>query len=89
MKLIRNCTLSYRCPMLWDDLLATDNPKIRECIECGRSVHLVESEAEFDEQINKGQCIAAFVEEAGQEVGYVGTGPDDRSTYGSGEPAGS
>jgi hypothetical protein len=82
MKLIRNCTLSYRCPMRWDDLLATDNPKVRQCDECDRNVHLVESQAEFDDQISKGHCIAAFVEEAGDAVNYVGTGPDDRPKYG-------
>jgi hypothetical protein len=77
MKLIRNCTLSFRCPMHWDDLLATDKPKVRQCFECDRDVHLVESQAEFNDQISMGRCIAAFVDDAGKTVDYVGTGPVD------------
>ena len=62
MLVIRNCTFTYECPTTWDDLLATDNPRIRYCKTCDRGVYLVESDKKFRKLVKKGRCIATWCE---------------------------
>jgi hypothetical protein len=55
---IRNCTVNFQCPKLWERLAKTEDPKVRFCDYCFEQVHLVESEKELVEQSALGRCVA-------------------------------
>lgn len=55
---IRNCTVNFQCPKLWQRLAQTENSKVRFCDYCFEQVHLVETEKELAEQSALGRCVA-------------------------------
>ena len=55
---IRNCTVNFRCPKLWESLTTTDDPKVRFCDKCLEHVYLVQSEEELAEQSAHRRCVA-------------------------------
>jgi hypothetical protein len=57
-KEIRNCTVNFQCPKLWQRLNLTDDPKVRFCDYCFEKVHLVETEQQLAEQSALGRCVA-------------------------------
>ena len=54
------CAFSFRCPQSWSKLMNTHNPSVRHCTECDRDVHLVWSQAMYDECAKQGHCVAVL-----------------------------
>jgi hypothetical protein len=57
------CEMDFNCPKQWDELNATADPLIRECEECGKPVHFIDSQEELEVAAAKGRCIAFFNKE--------------------------
>jgi uncharacterized protein (TIGR02996 family) len=57
---IEACALvfEFRCPRRWENLRATDHPKVRACDACGKSVHFSETIAEARDHARRGRCVA-------------------------------
>ena len=53
---INTCSLSYECPLAWDDLEGKD--KIRHCHECKKDVFWCDNEADFERHAAKQNCVA-------------------------------
>ena len=51
------CEMDFNCSMQWDDLDATSDPLVRDCKECGKLVHFVDSQEELEEAAKKVQCV--------------------------------
>lgn len=59
---LRACELfKYRCPVRWETLNQTDNPKVRFCGKCREEVHLCHSESELSQHAEMGHCAAFAV----------------------------
>ncbi len=48
----------YRCPLTWDALTPTDEPRERNCATCRRTVHWCSNLAEAAVRAAQGECIA-------------------------------
>ncbi|MBL4845436.1 MAG: hypothetical protein JKY65_07920 [Planctomycetes bacterium] len=48
----------FRCPLRFDDLDLRDDPLLRDCERCAKSVHLVRSPAELANRVAAGDCVA-------------------------------
>lgn len=48
----------FVCPMRWQALRPTDDPRKRHCVNCKRDVHLVANEQEFENRSQRGDCVA-------------------------------
>jgi hypothetical protein len=81
VKIIRNCTLQFKCPLNWEELTPTPHTNMRECSQCQRNVFLVETEAEFKIHQDRGDCIAQLVVTDSRNEYYVGR--PERPDYGS------
>jgi hypothetical protein len=57
------CAMDFNCPKQWDELNATADPLVRDCEECGKSVHFVDSQEELEDAAAKGKCVAFFNQE--------------------------
>lgn len=61
---ILNCAASgrvqftYRCPMTWEQLTVTDDPRKRQCQGCHRSVFLCHDANEAGLRADQDECIA-------------------------------
>ena len=53
---INTCSLSYECPLAWDDLEGKD--KIRHCHECKKDVYWCDSDADFKRFAANNNCVA-------------------------------
>jgi len=53
---INTCSLSYECPLAWEDLEGKD--KIRHCNECNKDVFWCDNEADFERHAAKQNCVA-------------------------------
>lgn len=60
-KEIRNCEFRFRCPKTWDVLTHTDNPRVRHCKTCDRSVVYCRTPYELRDAIIKNECVAVEV----------------------------
>ena len=49
---------AYRCPLTWDALTPTDEPRERDCATCRRTVHWCSNLAEAAVRAGQGECIA-------------------------------
>lgn len=47
-----------KCPLKWESLAETSNPKVRQCGVCNRDVHQCDTPDEFIESTKEGLCIA-------------------------------
>ena len=70
---IRNCTVNFQCPKMWQRLTPTDNPKVRFCDYCFEQVHLVETEQQLAEQSALGHCVA-ILNLSPEHPAYTGEG---------------
>src|SRR5262249_31370368 len=52
----------FRCPKRWENLRATDDPKVRDCGAWGESVQFSETIAEARGQPRQGRCVALSLE---------------------------
>lgn len=49
---------SLKCPVEWEKLSDTEDPKVRNCAVCNKSVHLVTNDEELGRALRQNQCIA-------------------------------
>jgi len=61
--LIRNCVFGKQCEKKWDDLVQTDNQKIRYCSTCEQNVYLCQDEYALSEAIQANRCVAVDIAE--------------------------
>ena len=59
---IRNCRFAFRCPMIWEKLITTEQENIRYCSECDRGVHRCKTDEELAIAIKQNYCVAINVE---------------------------
>lgn len=52
------CEMDIICPKQWDELAVTADPLVRDCAECGKPVHFIDSQAALEAAAAKGQCVA-------------------------------
>ncbi len=52
------CEMEVNCPKQWDELTPTNNPLVRGCAYCGKPVHFIYDQTEFDTAAQKGHCVA-------------------------------
>ena len=55
---IPNCEFAFECPKRWQDLQATEDPHVRHCTSCERSVHLCQNQRQLEGHIAEGHCVA-------------------------------
>jgi uncharacterized protein (TIGR02996 family) len=56
---VENCVLfAFDCPKWWDTLTSTDNPAVRSCDECQKTVHYCATVPEARESASSGRCVA-------------------------------
>jgi hypothetical protein len=62
---IRNCPLAFECTRRWQQLATiADQPSVRYCQDCERSVHLCRTDGEYRQHRLKGHCVALALEDA-------------------------
>jgi len=52
---IKNCKLKYECPLIWDNLKETSDPKVRFCDKCKENVVHVQNDEELSKCTSK--CV--------------------------------
>ena len=57
---IRNCVLSYKCNMNFEELNSTDNKNIKFCTECQKEVYYCATDVELVDAIQRNKCIAIY-----------------------------
>jgi hypothetical protein len=57
------CAMEFNCPKQWDELTVTADPMVRQCAECGKSVHYVDSQGELEDAAAEGKCVAFYNQE--------------------------
>lgn len=55
---IQDCDLAFECPKHWGNLTPTDNPKIRLCAVCSKSVYFCFTSDDLWDAQQAGQCVA-------------------------------
>lgn len=58
------CEMKVRCPKFWGDLKQTEDELVRNCDECGKSVHFIKSQEELEEAAMKGNCVAFYEDDS-------------------------
>jgi len=61
------CDMDVNCPKSWDELKLTSDPLIRNCSDCGKPVHFIDSQEELRKAAEAGQCVA-FYKYAHEEI---------------------
>lgn len=56
------CEMDIICPKQWDELAVTADPLVRDCSECGKPVHFLDSQQALEAAAANGQCVAFFDE---------------------------
>lgn len=64
---IRNCSVKYRCPLLWDALEKTSNSDVKFCPECKRTVHYCHTPEDLFEAMRENHCVAITLIRDSQE----------------------
>ena len=54
-------TFSFRCPVGWDEMEPTEDPRQRHCRECQRAVYWCHDANEAGIRADQGECIAVPV----------------------------
>ena len=57
---IRNCVFAFKCTAKWNELMSTEDDKIRFCSECQKEVHLCEDDQELVKSVRLNRCIAIY-----------------------------
>ena len=55
---IKGCLLSFYCSQDWNTLVATSDPRVKFCKECGNNLRFCKTFDEFDEMARTGHCVA-------------------------------
>ena len=57
---VNNCSLSYKCPMVWEELEGSGN--IRSCNKCDKEVYWCNDPVEYYEHAANQDCVAFYTE---------------------------
>lgn len=55
--------MDFNCPKQWDELDATADPLVRDCAECGKPVHFVDSQQDLEDAAAQWKCVAFYNQE--------------------------
>jgi len=59
-----NCEFVFICDKTWDELTPTDDPKVKDCDQCGKTVTFCEDFKELTECAKQQKCVCYFNPEA-------------------------
>jgi len=54
------CEMEVNCPKQWEELTPTDDPKIRNCADCHKPVHFIDSQEQLVDAMFGRKCVAFF-----------------------------
>ena len=75
---INTCSLSYKCPLAWEDLEGKD--KIRHCNECNKDVFWCDNEADFERHVAKKNCVAFLLSNNPEPLVGIPAEPEETNT---------
>ena len=75
---INTCSLSYECPLAWEDLEGKD--KIRHCNECNKDVFWCDNEADFERHAAKKNCVAFLLSNIPEPLVGIPAEPEETNT---------
>ena len=78
---IRNCEFRFKCPMTWDALSTTLEPKIRYCSQCEREVVYCKTASELKRAIIENQCVAVEIRPARGRMNLIVGDADPGQLY--------
>ena len=55
------------CPKQWNELIPTEDALVRECADCGQSVHFIDDQTQLDRAALQGKCVA-FVNQLPEQI---------------------
>lgn len=58
------CEMEVRCPKKWNDLKETSDRLLRDCDECGKTVHFISTQEQLEEAAMEGTCVAFYEDES-------------------------
>jgi len=58
------CEFVFICEKTWEELTPTDNPKVKDCDQCGKTVTFCEDFKELTECAKQQKCVCYFNPEA-------------------------
>jgi hypothetical protein len=72
--LIFNCKFTFKCPELWDELQATENPDVRYCELCQYTVRFIRKSEDFEDYLREEKCFAVNMldPQTGGSIAVVG-----------------
>lgn len=59
---IQNCEMEYECPKFWSGLELTEEPNVRYCPTCSKTVHFCSTSDELWDAQRAGLCVAYLAE---------------------------
>jgi len=60
---IRGCKMDYVCTKLWSDLVPTQDPRVRTCLDCSKPVTFCTDQSSLEKSASSGACVAFFRQE--------------------------
>ena len=75
---MNTCSLSYKCPLAWEDLEGKD--KIRHCNECNKDVFWCDNEADFERHAAKENCVAFLFSNNPEPLVGIPAEPEETNT---------
>ncbi len=54
------CEMEVNCPKQWDELTLTENPLVRDCADCGKPVHFIDTQEQLLDAMFGRKCVAFF-----------------------------
>lgn len=63
------CEMDILCPKQWNELAVTADPLVRDCTECGKPVHFIDSQQALVSAAEKGRCVA-FLDQTCDDLPY-------------------
>jgi len=61
------CSMAFDCPKQWDELTPTEDALVRDCADCGQSVHFIDDQTQLDRAALQGKCVA-FVNQLAEQL---------------------
>lgn len=61
------CAMEVDCPKQWDELTPTEDTLVRNCADCGQSVHFIDDQTQLDRAALQGKCVA-FVNRLPEQI---------------------
>ena len=75
---MNTCSLSYKCPLAWEDLEGKD--KIRHCNECNKDVFWCDNGADFERHAAKKNCVAFLLSNNPEPLVGIPAEPEETNT---------